>query len=140
MLPEIWGKYAWCFFHLVTMGYPEHPAKKDKKHYYKYICSLKYILPCDRCKQNLKNHLKKYPLTDAALSSKSNLVKWGIDLHNIVNYYTGKPMLSYTESLNELNKLANPVNNNKPDYVPYLIVGVVILIIFFVAFYRPKKN
>ncbi|HLX54740.1 MAG TPA: Erv1/Alr family FAD-linked sulfhydryl oxidase [Aquella sp.] len=141
MLPEIWGRYGWCFFHFVTLGYPDNPTEEDKIHYYEYITNLKYVLPCEKCRHNLKNHLKKYPLTETALSNRANLVKWGIDLHNIVNYYTGKPMLSYAESLAELNKLTNTTKSTEPtNNILYIIIGIVGLIIFILCFYRAKKN
>lgn len=141
MKPEIWGKYGWCFFHLVLLGYPANPTKKDKKHYYEYIQSLKHVLPCDKCKDNLKKHLKKYPLTDTALESRPNLIKWGIDLHNIVNYYTGKPLLTYTEATNEMNKIINPVENKNNDWNwSYLILGLIVIIIIVVIIYRNRKK
>jgi hypothetical protein len=142
MKPEIWGKYGWTFFHFVTLGYPDNPTIQDKENYYVWIDHLKYVLPCDNCKQNLKTHIKKYPLTETALMSRSNLVKWGIDLHNVVNYYTGKPMLSYDSALNDLNKLnksdwnqstglytgSSPSWTNKyGTYVFWLIVGIIIV-------------
>lgn len=128
MKPEIWGKYAWPFFHMVTMGYPENPTEKDKQRYFTYINCLKYVLPCDKCKNNLKKHLKRYPLTEEALSSRQALIKWGIDLHNIVNYYTGKPMLTNEAAVNELNKMIE--EQNKPsDQRYYWIIGIIGLLI-----------
>jgi len=142
MKPEIWGKYGWDFFHLVTLGYPENPTKKDKKYYRKYIQCLQYVLPCDKCKYNLKNHLKKYPLTDSALESRQNLIKWGIDLHNIVNYYTGKSLLTYTEASNELNKLINPPKYTNSNYFWHclFVVLIFIIIIILIIYFSSKKN
>jgi len=143
MKPEIWGKYGWCFFHLVTFGYPDNPTKKDKERYRIYITYLKYVLPCDMCKNNLKKHLKKYPLTNNALLSKSNLIKWGIDMHNIVNYYTGKSMLSYNDAMNELNKIINPPvyhNNNNTSTITFIIFILIILFVLWAIFQYQKKN
>ena len=141
MLPEIWGRYGWNFLHLVTFNYPDNPTELDKEHFFQFFYSLQYILPCGKCRYNLSNHLKKYPLTAESLSSKTNLVKWCIDLHNIVNYYIGKPMLTYTEAINEINKLINPQQNSK-KWIIYLLILIVVLmiIIFFVLYNRTKKN
>ena len=130
MKPEIWGKYVWASFHLITLGYPINPTPKDKIHYATHINSMKYVLPCDKCNTNLKDHLKKYPLTDEALSTKSKLVQWGIDLHNIVNYYTGKSMMTNIDAMNELNKLVNP-EKSKYSYntMFWMIIGLILVII-----------
>jgi hypothetical protein len=144
MKPEIWGKPLWVSFHLITVAYPENPTEKDKNHYYVYINSLKYVLPCDKCKKNLKDHLKKYPLTRKVLSCRTNLVRWGIDLHNVVNYYTGKPLLTYVDALNEINNLINPIEiQTSRNSIFYLFLALLLIMIMggaaFGLFYY-KKN
>jgi preprotein translocase subunit SecE len=134
MLPEIWGKYGWNFFHLVTVGYPVNPTDDIKKQYYEYIHALQYVLPCAKCRYNMGHHLKKYPLTEEILSNRTNLVRWGIDLHNVVNYYTGKPMLTYTEAMNEISKLINPPTKRN-DVLYYLLIIIVIVIICYLLYY-----
>lgn len=135
MKPEIWGKYAWPFFHMVTMGYPENPTDKDKQRYFTYINCMKYVLPCDKCKNNLRKHLKRYPLTEEALSSRAALIKWGIDLHNIVNYYTGKPMLTNEAALFELNKM---IDEKTPQpYSTYQIgFGIIFILLAIYLLYN----
>lgn len=133
MLPDIWGRCAWKFLHLVTIGYPDHPTEMDKIHFYQFFENLQYVLPCEKCRKNLAQHLQKYPLTNEVLSSRKNLIKWGIDLHNVVNYYLGKPMLSYNEALNELSKLVNPPKNN--NYLFYIILIIVIIIVIYLLFH-----
>jgi hypothetical protein len=139
MKPGIWGKYGWAFLHLVTLGYPEQPTEKDKIHYYEYFHALKHVLPCGKCNKNLKAHLKKYPLTNDILSSKNNLVRWGIDLHNVVNYYTGKPLVTYEDALNEINKLVNPNEYHSQNYVFYFLLAF-LLVIIVVGILWYKKN
>jgi hypothetical protein len=133
MLPEIWGKHAWNFIHLVTLGYPLNPTDYDKKHYKEYFTALVYILPCDKCKYNLHQNIKKYPLTNTVLSCRKNLVKWGIDLHNVVNYHTNKPILSYTDALESINKLVDPPEK-KNDSIYYLVIGIALLIGIYIAY------
>lgn len=144
MIPEIWGKSGWDFIHFVTLDYPLNPTQTDKINYYKYFQALQHVLPCEKCRYNMTSHLKKYPLTDEVLSSRDNLVKWGIDLHNIVNHYTGKKMLTYQEALAQINKSANP---NKQYGISncqyYLILFVVLLIVcglIYFIFKRVKQS
>ena len=138
MKPEIWGKYGWSFLHLVTMAYPTDPTDEDKQHYYDYFHALKYVLPCNKCCYNMAGHMKKFPLTTEVLSSRKNLVKWGIDLHNVVNYYTGKEMLSYADAMNEINKLINKPTDYS-NYVYYALIIIAIIIILFLCYYYLRK-
>jgi len=148
MLPDIWGKYQWISIHLITLGYPDNPTEDDKQHYYEYFQLLQYVLPCAKCRYNLSTHLQKYPLTEDALSSKTTLVKWGIDLHNVVNYYLGKRMLTYSEAMDALNKLLYTPNVNakqqkRPNYVYYfliMLVLIIIIVIIVVVYRNYKKN
>ena len=142
MTPKIWGRYGWYFLHLVTYGYPKNPTELDKIHYYDYIIALQHVLPCGKCRRHMNEYLKKYPLTNEVLNSRTNLVKWGIDFHNVVNYYTGKPMLTYTEATNEINKIMNPRKTNHHNRsLLYILIIIIIVIICYLIYYRYiKKN
>lgn len=140
MLPKVWGKYGWDFIHLVTLGYPECPSEIDKKNYNNFFNILRGVLPCDKCRYNLTHHLKKYPLNEQVLSSRTTLVKWGIDLHNVVNYYTGKPMLTYAEAINEINKLVNPEKNKWGNPIYYLLLVIVLMMVCYMFYYYLAKN
>lgn len=138
MSPEIWGKYGWDFFHLVTMGYPENPTPDDKTRYYNYVQDLQYVLPCRKCRTNLTQHLKNYPLTDKDLANRSNFVKWGIDLHNIVNYYIKKPVLTYAEATKKLEKLTQ---KQKKTICPvwYFLLAVFLILVVLILWFGVKK-
>jgi hypothetical protein len=105
MLPSKWGKYGWGFLHAISLNYPDNPTEEDKKHFIAFFVALMNVLPCLKCRYNYAQHLKKIPITETVLSSKENLVKWLIDLHNLVNHATDKRMLSYDEAYNELCKM-----------------------------------
>jgi hypothetical protein len=139
MLPEIWGEYGWKFLHLVTMGYPINPTDEDKEHYYQYMTDLKYVLPCKKCRYHMASHLKKYPLTEEVMSCRKNFVRWGIDLHNVVNYYTGKPMLTYDEAMNEINKLMHPQKSDNNWFYYLLLIIIILVVCYFIYYYYQKK-
>ena len=90
----------------------------------------------------MTEHLKKYPLTMQTLENRHNLVKWGIDFHNAINYYTGKSMLTYSEAMMEINKLMEPEQSNLCKYLSYLLVFIIIIIICYLIYYyyRLKKS
>jgi len=140
MLPEYWGKYGWGFFHMVAKDYPENPTDEDKEHYRDYYTSIQYVLPCSKCRLNYKNHLKKLPITDEVLSNRQNLIHWTIDVHNIVNHYTGKPMLTYSEGMEEIDKLSNPEKNIFSNGASYLLLIILLVILGFIIYYYVKNK
>ena len=143
MLPEIWGKYGWDFIHLVTVDYPLNPTDNDKQHYYQFFQNLQYILPCEKCRKQLSQHLINHPLTTSALASRDTLVKWTIDLHNIVNRSIGKPVLSYTDAFRAISQLVNTRTKRKSYtwcYLLALIICICIVCIVCWLILRRSKN
>ncbi len=97
--PDIWGPPGWKFIHYVTMGYPNYPTDDIKKKYYNYFHALKHVIPCGICSSHFTENLETLPLTDEVLSSRENLMKWRIDIHNIVNKKNNKKVYDYTEAM-----------------------------------------
>jgi hypothetical protein len=96
--PEIWGPHGWKFIHYVTIGYPENPTHAQKEKYKAFLVLLKDVLPCSLCANHYGENLQKLPLTDEIMSSKEDLIKWGIDMHNIVNESKNKPIIKYIDA------------------------------------------
>lgn len=139
MLPEIWGKPGWKSFHYILEEYPVDPTEEDQATYYKYIHSLAAVLPCKKCQRHMKEHLKEYPLTPDVLSSKDSLVKWGIDFHNSVNHFTGKPMMSHDEAICEIRNNFKGSSNLLQMFIFTIFVIIIILLIYFL-FRKTRKN
>lgn len=141
MFPKIWGESGWDFIHFITLGYPENPTEEDKEKYYKFFNCLKYVLPCLKCRYNMEQHLKKHPLTNDVLSSRDNLVKWGIEFHNIVNFYTGKPLLSYQEAIDSINKkIYAKIKQNSRILYCLLLIMIIILVVCFIYYLVKNKK
>ncbi len=96
--PEVWGPHGWKFIHYVTLGYPENPTPAQKEKYKAFLVLLKDVLPCSLCANHYSENIQKLPLTDEVLNSRENLIKWGIDIHNIVNESKNKPVFKYIEA------------------------------------------
>lgn len=96
--PEVWGPHGWKFIHYVTLAYPENPTPSQKEKYKAFLILLKDVLPCSLCANHYGENLQLHPLTDEVLSSKENLVKWGIEIHNTVNKSKNKPILKYIDA------------------------------------------
>ena len=125
MKPEIWGPHAWMFLHSITLEYPEEPTEQDKQDMIIFIKAVGNVLPCKKCRDNFKTHVQKYPLDNAALSSRKNLVKWLIDIHNCVNGIKKCRELSYEEALNTL--LENYSDNSENNSMFWIYVFLLIL-------------
>jgi hypothetical protein len=133
MRADIWGPHAWIFLHSISLEYPDSPTKADKDNMRKFINSLGDVLPCKKCIINFKLHDKT--LNDNVLSSKKNLVKWFIDVHNAVNKENNKPELTYDDALKHILVLYN--NNNKNNImVGYFLVVLIVIIIMSFLLYR----
>jgi len=101
MLTSIWGPSLWHTLHTISFNYPIKPTNKQKKQYYDFFIALQNVLPCGACRNNLKNNLKKCPLTNKSLKNRDSLSRWVYKLHNIVNKMLKKKCnLSYSQVRN----------------------------------------
>ena len=98
MLVAIWGPSAWHFMHTMSFNYPVHPSIQDKKHYRDYMLNLVNILPCGKCRKNLKENFKKLPLCMIHMESRNTFSRYVYDLHELINHMLGKKSgLSYEQ-------------------------------------------
>ena len=130
MKPDVWGPHAWIFLHSITLEYPDNPTNEDKLNVMNFFNSVGSVLPCQKCRVNFNLHLKKNPLTEKVIESKTNLVKWMIDIHNCVNVINNKNEVSYEESLKEILKLYKYNNKNLIIISTMIILIVVVICIF----------
>ena len=101
MLTSVWGPSLWHSLHTISFNYPVNPTKEDKKKYYNLIDNLQYTLPCGICRKNLKNNLKKVPITMKTMKSRHTFSLWLYNLHEEVNKMLGKKSnLSYEDVRN----------------------------------------
>lgn len=136
--PDTWGPPGWKFIHYVTLGYPFNPSQEDKLKYKNFLLSLQDVIPCIICANNYKKHLLEYPLNDLVLSSKLNLIHWGIDMHNAVNKINHKKIYKYDEGIEEIIK--NLGIKTKSNDLLWIILIIVIISGFLLYNYCKKKN
>ena len=90
MLTTVWGPIIWSFLHCMSFNYPNEPTNEDKKHYRDFIYNLQYVLPCGKCRNNLKKNLKNLPLQMSDMSSRDSFSRYIYNLHEVVNKMIGK--------------------------------------------------
>jgi hypothetical protein len=98
MLTTVWGPSAWHFLHTVSFNYPTCPSESDKIHYKEFILNLKNVLPCGKCRKNLKKNFKKHPLEMKDMESRETFSRYVYELHETINKMLGKKSnLSYED-------------------------------------------
>lgn len=147
--PNIWGPHLWKALHMISLGYPNEPNEEQKKNYKTFFENFYQVIPCSICSNNYKNNLKELPITNDTMKNQQNLVKWVINVHNIVNKEQGKPIIEYDDGLllifNNFNNshkhkhLQNKQNTStKTSYTLFLLLIILFILIIIAIVY--KKN
>jgi len=98
MLTSVWGPSAWHFLHTMSFNYPIHPTYYDKRNYRNHILNLQNVLPCGKCRINLKKNFAKLPLCLKDMRNRTTFSKYVYKLHELINEMLGKKSgLSYDD-------------------------------------------
>jgi len=98
MMTTVWGPSMWHTLHAISFNYPVNPTQIEKRQYRDYILSLKYIIPCGKCRKNFSKNLKVLPLTMTHMKSRDTFSNYIYRLHEVVNEMLGKKSgLSYDD-------------------------------------------
>jgi len=101
MLTTVWGPSQWHVLHTMSFNYPVNPTPQEKRNYRNYILSLKNVLPCGKCRDNLRKNFIKLPLLKKHMKSRQTFSKYIYDLHELINDMLGKKSgLSYDQVRN----------------------------------------
>lgn len=90
-----WGPSAWKFLHTLTYAYPENPSLLEQTQAKNLFESLRYLLPCERCREHYEEEIAINPPNTL---TKKSLSSWLVQVHNSVNDRLGKPQFSQTEA------------------------------------------
>lgn len=85
MLTTIWGPSMWHSLHTMSFNYPMKPTIQQKKQYREFILNLQYVLPCGKCRKNLKKNFKKLPLSLSHMESRMTFSLYIYRLHEVIN-------------------------------------------------------
>jgi len=98
MLTSVWGPSMWHYLHTMSFNYPAAPTCDEKQHYRDFVLSLRYVLPCGKCRANLCNNFKKLPLKMSHMANRETFSKYIYNLHELINKMLGKKSgLTYNE-------------------------------------------
>lgn len=85
MLTTVWGPGMWHYLHTMSFNYPVDPTQNEKHHYMEFVKSLVYVLPCGKCRSNLRKNFKVLPLTIKDMESRDTFSRYIYQLHEVVN-------------------------------------------------------
>ena len=98
MLTTVWGPSTWHMLHTISFNYPVNPTCDEKRRYRDYVLSIRHILPCGKCRDNLKRNFSKLPLTFTHMKSRKTFSTYIYRLHEAVNRMLHKKSgLSYND-------------------------------------------
>ena len=140
--PEIWGPHYWFFLYTLTLSYPLNPNNITKKKYYDFIQNLPLFIPSNEIGNNFSKFLDEYPVSPY-LESRESFTKWVHFIHNKINIYLGKKIISYEEALNNYYnnyklKTVKQIEEkkNKHKYIYASVIIILIILIIFLIFNR----
>lgn len=98
ILTSIWGPSLWHSLHSISFNYPVNPTAQNKKDYRDFVLNLQNVLPCGKCRENLKKNFKTLPFTMDKMKNRETFSRYIYDLHEVVNTMLGKKSgLSYDD-------------------------------------------
>ncbi len=102
MDPKVWGPSYWNVLHYSALN----ANTRDKRYtYIQFVENLPSMIPCNACREHLKQNLIKYPVRNYAINEMS-LFEWSWMLHNLVNILIKKPeymRLTYEQAVEKYN-------------------------------------
>ena len=140
MDPTIWGPKLWFMIHTIALNYPDNPTYQDRRSYEEFYNSLKYVIPCEKCRIHYTQRLKRMPIINH-LDNSNTLFKYTVDLHNQVNKSLNKKIYSYQEVMKIYENHYNKSSLSKKYFtLKNVLLGVSsIFIISALVIYLKKK-
>ena len=115
MLTSVWGPSLWHYLHTMSFNYPVNPTQQQKKHYKDFIYSLRHVLPCGHCRDNLEKNFKYLPLKACNLKNREAFSRYVYNLHETVNKLLNKKSgLSYYEVRDRYENFRSRCTIDKP--------------------------
>ena len=125
MDPTVCGPKLWFMIHTIAINYPDNPTYQDKRSHEEFYNSLKYVIPCEKCRVHYTQRLKRMPIINH-LDNSDALFRYTIDLHNQVNKSLNKKIYSYEEVMKIYKNHYNKSSISKKYFtLKNMIIGLV---------------
>jgi hypothetical protein len=97
--PDYWGPVFWEVMYLGAAGFSAKPTPNEKLGFRLFFDSLRYVLPCAKCRADYDQYLTTSPVTDKDLESRNALFAWVYGLHKHVSLKLQKPAFPTLEAM-----------------------------------------
>ena len=137
---NLWGPKYWFFLYTIALCYPLKPNETTKKKYYDFIQNFPLFIPISNMGNVFSQFLDAYPVTPY-LDSRESFIKWVHFIHNKINIFLGKPVISYYDAMNKYYQQYKQKNikkldeqKNKHKYIFFSIIFILIILIIYLYF------
>lgn len=123
---KTWGRAGWTFLHCAAASYnPSSDA--DRTDMLRFLELYGKFLPCPTCSAHFLQQV--HAMNKSVLSSRDNLLKWTVDVHNEVNKINGKSVIDAGEVPDNLNRIAYSSENKATTTVWLTSVGLGVILV-----------
>lgn len=124
--PKIWGRKYWNFMESYVKSYPANPTESEKHIYFSVLYGILISLPCEKCRNDTQNQLKKFPLDANALTNNQTLNMWYSSIKKSID--------DKVRHEKELNNKTNDVIKCDNHIKIYTIILLFLIIIILIAY------
>lgn len=136
MDPNLWGPHAWYFIESAVLTMPDDPSVVPK--YIDFLMGLQHVLPCRGCRENYADHIKDKPPTN--ITTKAELVKWVLTLHNDVRDFQKKPKRTHEEVIAYYSKQKPTSSRGQMLHMAVMVMMCIAIIVLLVIVLRLKQK
>lgn len=115
---------------MTALSAPDDLDPEKAQAYVKFFESLPDILPCAMCGRHLKENLTTMPV------DTSDLFRWTVDIHNLVNEQINKPEVSYEQALGYWSTRCE--RRQDKDRMVMLVAGIAVAFVLMIILSRTK--
>ena len=91
---KTWGPSTWYILHTLSLTWEESLVP----FYIRFITLMSRTVPCIKCRRHFNRNIRRSGGIAKNCQSKERMIRWIVDLHNIVNKRNRKKVYSYEKA------------------------------------------
>jgi Erv1 / Alr family len=88
--PSYWGPIFWEVMYIASASFSLEPTPNEKIGFKMFFDSLRYVLPCSKCRADYDRYLETTPLRESDTRSRDTLFLWVNNLHRSISQKLNK--------------------------------------------------